>query len=83
MVSAGEELIDVLGIGARGGILAQDRKIGGDLAVKKGELLHFRAGEASQAGRTGFGEKSLETVPHGPTPCKPLIGEDGSHERGF
>jgi len=73
MVSASQQLIHVIGIGASGRILSQDREIGCHLAVEEGHLLQFRARELFEAARAGLRQKCGEAVPVGPSLGNPLV----------
>ena len=58
MVGASQQLIHMQGIAPGSGVLAQNRKVGGDLAVEQGHLLQFAAGELAEAACIRLGEQS-------------------------
>ena len=63
MVGASQQLIDVLGIGAGRGVLAQHGKVGGDLAVEQGHLLQLRARKLRQADSDPIGQAAPRAGP--------------------
>ena len=70
-------------IGSRGGIVAQDGKVGGDLAVEQGKLLQFGARELAEAAGVRLREQGGEPVPVRAALLNPLVGENVGHGPGF
>ena len=79
MVGASQQLIDVDGVGAGSGVLAQDGEVGGDLAIEQGHLLQFRTRQLAEATQIGLSQKGRQPVPVGPALRDPLVGEDLCH----
>jgi hypothetical protein len=83
MVSASQQLIHILRVGAGSRVLAQHRKICSHLPIEQGKLLQFSARELAQAAGIALDQQSSQPVPVGPALENPLVGEDLRHGIGF
>ena len=79
MVGASQQLVDVLGVGSRGRVVAQRRQVAGRLAIKQRSFAQFGARQMLHAGRASLGKQRREPFPVGPAFFKPLVGEDDGH----
>ena len=73
MVSASQQLIYVVGVGARRGVLTQHREVGRHLAIEQGHLLQLRARKLAKPALVRLGQQRRQPVPMGPSLCDPLI----------
>ena len=73
MVSASQQLIHVVGVGARRGVLTQYRQVRRYLAIEQGQLLQLRARELAEADLIRLRKQRRQPVPMGPPLANPLI----------
>ncbi len=73
-------MVDVLGVGARGCVLAQRRQVAGHLAVKQRSLAQFGARKLPHAARAGLGKQRRKPLPVRAALFEPLIGENVAME---
>lgn len=72
-------MVDQLGVGPGGLILAERREVAGYLAVEKRGLAQFGARKAAHAAAGGLVQKPVEAVPVRAAFGDPPIGENCSH----
>ena len=83
MVGASQQLIDITGIGPGGGILAQDRKVGGHLPIEQRDFLEFGARELLQAALVGLAQEGGQPVPVRAALLNPVSRESLRHGPEF
>ena len=76
MVSASQQMIHILRVGARCRVLPEHRKVGRHLPVEQGQLLQLCARELSQPALVGLGQQRGQPVPVRPALENPLVGKD-------
>ena len=73
MVGASQQLIHVLGVGARRGVLTQYRQVRRHLAVEQGHLLQLRARQLAEPALIRLRKQRRQPVPMRPPLANPLI----------
>ena len=83
MVSASQQLIYMVGVGARRGILTQHREVSSNLAVEQGHLLQLRARKLAKPALVRLGKQRASRSQCGRRFANPLIGENVRHGPEF
>ena len=73
MVSASQQLIHVVGVSARRGVLTQYRQVRRYLAVEQGQLLQLRARQLTETDLIRLRKQRRQPVPMRPPLAYPLI----------
>lgn len=73
MVGARQQVVDVFGISACCGVLAQNGEVGGHLAIEQGQLLQLSTRQMGQSALVGMGQQGGEPVPVRPSLGDPLV----------